>query len=138
MKIRYFTEASYAAFAETETYFDDCENVLAVVIHKPALKYGKVVHWYCMDATITGVKSAKTAIKRFFDAVKTASDPYVNTQYYWYDLIAESVKEGYMKESDYYVDDVDDGRIYHTYSWEVTPIDDDSYYIFLNVDMMFR
>ena len=73
----------------------------------------------------TSCKRATTAVQRFFSAIDPNKYPAIAS---WKDSMLESVRNGYFDDKDMY-----NGMYTGQYSWGVETIDEDRYYVFLNL-----
>jgi hypothetical protein len=73
----------------------------------------------------TSCKRATTAVQRFFSAIDPDKYPAIAS---WKDTLLESVQNGYFDDKDVY-----NGMYTGQYSWGVEAIDENRYYVFLNL-----
>ena len=73
----------------------------------------------------TSCKRATTAVQRFFSAIDPNKYPAIAS---WKDSMLEFVRNGYFDDKDMY-----NGMYTGQYSWGVETIDEDRYYVFLNL-----
>lgn len=102
----------FSAWNDEAREHDADYNVVTVVTEKG---------WICCDL-VTTCKSWKTALKRFFSVLHEEEFDS------WYECMRETKENGYTKENNR---DPETGDM--TYSWEIEWLDDNLWYIFLNV-----
>lgn len=79
----------------------------------------------------TSCKRATTAVQRFFSAIDPNKYPAIAS---WKDPMLESVRNGDSDRNGYFNDkDMYNGMYTGQYSWGVETIDEDRYYVFLNL-----
>ena len=124
VKLREFTSGEYDEYTEKYEAEHDGEREYledTVDIIRDASQFGTR---FAADMQ-TSCKKAATAVKRFFSAIDPEKYPALAS---WKDGILEAIQSGTFSERETY-----NGMFTNGYSWGVEALDDDRFYVYLNL-----